>query len=86
MSLTLMHRNGGRYWRALVFRFLVTWTITIPLVLVLLIALVNPFWFRTSLLKCLITLTEQLTEWRNYKVYWIYLGMDPKVWYALTEP
>ena len=86
MSLTLMHRSGGRYWRALVFSFLVTWSITIPLVLVLLIALVNPFWFRTSLLKCMITLTERLTEWRNYKAYWIYLGMDPKVWYALTEP
>jgi len=49
----------------------------------LLIAIVNPFWFRSSMFEYVERTVNRLSRWRNYKKYHIYLGTDPRMWHTL---
>jgi hypothetical protein len=55
----------------------------VPVALLLLIAVINPFWFRDAMFRWVESGVNQLSRWRNYKKYRIYLGCDPKVWHTL---
>ena len=85
MSIRPMTKEGGKYYRAAAFSATVTWLAIIPVLLMVAIGIINPLWFRAAFLDWVIESTERITHWRNYKAYWIYLGMDPKVWYELTK-
>jgi hypothetical protein len=49
----------------------------------LLAAVINPFWFRDWFFNVIERMVQKISNWRNYKKYAIYLGCDPKVWHAL---
>jgi hypothetical protein len=79
-------KDGGFYYKAQAFRHAITWPM-VPIVLVaLLIAIVNPFWFRDSLFQYVERKVNDFSRWRNYKMYEIYLGCDPKMWHTLKDP
>jgi hypothetical protein len=75
--------GGGNYYRARAFRLVFTYGV-LPFVLVaILLALINPFWFRDAMGDAIERGVNRLVKWRNYRQYAIYLGADPKVWHAL---
>jgi hypothetical protein len=78
-----MTRDGGHFWRAQSLSILLTWPMLPVVVAVMIIGFLNPLWFREWFLDKLISYTERYSRWRNYKVYSVYLGMDPKVWHTL---
>ena len=75
--------QGGRYYPAMTLH----WGLTIllmPLVLVMLfLAIINPFWFRDSMFRTIERNINRFAAWRGYRVYRVYLGCDPKVWHTL---
>lgn len=76
-------RTGGHYWRAQAFRVSVA-LVSLPAVLVVLgLALINPFWFRNQFLDYSTNQLNRFTRWINYQQYAIYLGTDPQVWHSL---
>lgn len=78
-------KDGGFYYRAQVFRHLTTWSV-FPFVLVaLVVAICNPFWFRDSFFHFVEKQVNNFSRWRNYKMYGIYLGCDPKLWHTLKD-
>jgi hypothetical protein len=80
-----MTREGGRFYRAHAWSLTVTYC-SLPLVLVVLIAaVINPFWFRDNMFDWAERMINQFSRWRDYKTYSIYLGCDPKVWHALKD-
>jgi uncharacterized BrkB/YihY/UPF0761 family membrane protein len=78
-----MTRNDGHFWPAVIFRHVFTLVVLIPLVVLLVIAVINPLWFRDQFFRWVETSVYKITQWRNYRVYTIYLGTDPKVWHTL---
>jgi len=78
-----MTRNDGHFWPAMIFRHVFTLVVLIPLVVLLVIAVINPLWFRDQFFRWVETSVYKITQWRNYRVYTIYLGTDPKVWHTL---
>ena len=78
-----MTRDGGHFWRAQAVSIMLTWPMLPIVILVMIIGFANPLWFREAFLQFIIDKTEQFSRWRNYKVYTLYLGMDPKVWHTL---
>jgi hypothetical protein len=79
-------KDGGFYYRAQAFRHLATWTVMPFVLAVLLIAIVNPLWFRDSFFQFVERKVNDYSRWRNYKMYAIYLGCDPKMWHTLKDP
>lgn len=73
----------GHYYRAMTFHYVIVAVAIVPILLSLLIAIINPFWFRDSLFSKVESAVNRLSRWRNYKKYHIYLGCDPKVWHTL---
>ena len=78
-------KEGGRYYRAQIFFYTSVAILAIPILLLLIVGLLNPLWFRDSYLLWLQNSVESLSRWRNFKMYGIYLGMDPDVWHALSD-
>jgi hypothetical protein len=78
-------KEGGRYYRAQLFFYTSVVILAIPILLLLIIGLLNPLWFRDSYLLWLQNSVESLSRWRNFKMYGIYLGMNPDVWHALSD-
>lgn len=76
-------RTGGRYYRAIVWFYFTILVLAIPIVSMLMVGLLNPLWFRDDFLRWLQNTVERVTARRNYFMYRLYLGMDPKVWHAL---
>lgn len=76
-------RTGGRYWRALAFRLVMTWPLLPFVLIMLLIAILNPFWFRDSMFNWVERRINAFSRWRDYRQYAIYLGADPKMWHTL---
>lgn len=78
-------KDGGNYWRA----WFTHWGIVafiMPAFLVLIIlALVNPFWFRTDFLNWVERSAARSARWRDRIKYRVYLGCDPAVWHALKD-
>ncbi len=80
-----MTRDGGFYYRAMVFRYAITYP-ALPLVLIaLFVAVLNPLWFRDDFFRYVERKINQFAQWRNYKQYAIYLGTDPKIWHTLKD-
>ena len=78
--------DGGFYYRAQAFRHLATWPMLPFVGVALAIAILNPFWFRDSLFRFVERKVNDYSRWRNYKMYGIYLGCDPKMWHTLKDP
>lgn len=79
-----MTRNGGNFWRAQVFSIGISYGILLlPIIVVLLLAVLNPFWFRDQLFNWTERTINRITVWRNRLAYRIYLGTDPELWHAL---
>ena len=78
-------RGGGNYVAAHVFYYATILVLLGPLLILLLIGLLNPFWFRDDYLRVLQNLIEKITARRNYQMYKIYLGTDPEVWHTLKD-
>ena len=75
--------DGGNYYRAIAFWYVVTF-FAIPVVAVTLIAaIVNPFWFRDSFFRWCENTVNKFAKWRNYRQYGLYLGCDPEYWHTL---
>ena len=80
-----MTREGGRFYRAQAWSLAVTYS-TLPFVIVVLVtAVLNPFWFRSDMFNWVERRVNQFSRWRDNKAYGIYLGCDPKVWHALRD-
>ena len=75
--------QGGRYYQAMAFHWLTVTVLIVPVAAVLLIAVLNPFWFRTAMFEFIERRVNQLSRWRNYQKYRIYLGCDPQMWHTL---
>ena len=75
--------GGGNYRRAMAFHWLVVSVLIVPVCVILLAAILNPFWFRSAAFDYVERLVNRLSQWRNYQKYRIYLGADPKMWHTL---
>jgi hypothetical protein len=76
--------EGGKYYSALAFHW-ASMVLVFPFVVaILLIAIINPFWFRDSMFNSVERRVNEFTRWRNYLKYKIYLGCDPKMWHTLN--
>ena len=73
----------GNFYRAMTFHWLIVSVIIVPVSLILLISIINPFWFRDSMFNFVERLINRISRWRNYAKYHIYLGTDPKLWHTL---
>jgi hypothetical protein len=73
----------GNYYRAMSFHWVTVTVLIVPVVISLIIAIINPFWFRDGMFRFIETQVNKLSRWRNYTQYRIYLGCDPKVWHTL---
>lgn len=73
----------GRYYRAMAFHWVTVSTLIVPVCVALILAIINPFWFRDSMFRWIESKVNQLSRWRNYTQYRIYLGCDPKMWHSL---
>ena len=78
-----MTRDGGNFWLAIAFRYVTTAILIAPIFLALVLAVINPLWFRNTFFNWVEKLVYKITQWRNYRVYAIYLGTDPKMWHTL---
>ena len=78
-----MTRDGGNFWLALTFRHITTAVLITPIFLMLVLAIINPLWFRDRFFNWVEKLVYRITRWRNYRVYAIYLGTDPRMWHTL---
>ena len=81
-EIELKPGEGNFYW-AMTFHWLVVAVAIVPVALVLLLAIVNPFWFRDSFFNLIERGVNRLSRWRNYQKYRIYLGCDPRMWHTL---
>ena len=81
-EIELKPGEGNFYW-AMAFHWLVVIVAIVPVLIVLILAIINPFWFRDSLFSWVERGVNRLSRWRNYKKYHIYLGTDPKLWHTL---
>lgn len=79
-------KDGGFYYKAQAFRHLLTWSVLPFVVVLLVIAILNPLWFRDSFFHFIERQVNNFSRWRNYKMYEIYLGCDPKLWHTLKDP
>ena len=75
--------QGGNYYRAMAFHWLFVVLLIVPVIAVLLVAVINPFWFRNAMFEWVERRVNQLSRWRNYQKYRIYLGADPRMWHTL---
>lgn len=73
----------GNYYLAMTFHWVFVAVCIVPVALSLLLAIVNPFWFRDSMFRWVESGVNRISRWRNYKKYHIYLGCDPKMWHTL---
>jgi hypothetical protein len=81
----VLTRDGGRYWPAMAFHFAVTLAVLPGVLIALIIAVINPFWFRNDLFDLVERRINEFSRWRGYRQYSIYLGTDPRMWHALKD-
>lgn len=77
--------EGGNFYRAMTFHWVFVGIAIVPIIVLLLIGVLNPFWFRASMFNWIENLVRRITRWRDYLKYRIYLGTDPKMWHALRD-
>ena len=82
-----MTRQGGRFWRAQAFSLGISYGVFFaPIMVALILAVINPFWFRDKFFNWVERTVNRITVWRNRLTYRIYLGTDPEIWHALKDP
>jgi hypothetical protein len=81
-EIELRPGEGNYYW-AMTFHWIVVALLIVPVFVALLIAIINPLWFRDDMFRWVENGVNKLSRWRNYKKYHIYLGTDPKLWHTL---
>ena len=77
--------TGGNFYRAMAFHWVVVAVAIVPVMILLLAGIINPFWFRSSMFNWIENAVRRFTRWRDYIKYRIYLGTDPKLWHALRD-
>lgn len=77
--------EGGFYYKAMTFHWLIVAVAIVPALVLILIAILNPFWFRDDFFAWAERVIGKLSHWRNYQKYKIYLGCDPRVWHGLKD-
>ena len=77
--------DGGFFYRAMTFHWCFVAVAFVPVVFLLIIAILNPFWFRDDFFSWAEGFIGRVSRWRNYQKYKIYLGCDPKVWHGLKD-
>lgn len=85
MTDVIMTPDGGNYRRAIAFHYGFIVVAFIPVLVVVVLAIINPFWFRDSFFNWIETRVHKLARWRDYHKYALYLGTDPKMWHALKD-
>ncbi len=80
-----MTKDGGHYFRAMAFNYAFTIPLLVPVLVFLIIAIINPFWFRNDMFNWVEQSVNKIARWRNYKMYTIYLGTDPELWHGLKD-
>lgn len=78
-------RDGGFFYRAMTVHFLITYSILPFIAVLLLLAIINPFWFREGYMRWCEQMTLRIARWRDKIKYRIYLGTDPEMWHALKD-
>ena len=79
----VLTRTGGRYFRAMAFHYVSLIVFIVPVCMSLIVAVMNPFWFRDDMFNAVERTVNRFARWRDYQKYRIYLGTDPKMWHAL---
>lgn len=77
--------EGGFFYRAMAFHWLIVAMAILPALVMITVAVLNPFWFRNSFFEWIERIINRFSLWRNYQKYKIYLGCDPKVWHGLKN-
>lgn len=78
-------KDGGNYYRGRAFHYAFT-ILILPIAFVaILLAVINPLWFRDDFFRWVELTVNKVSAWRNYRHYAIYLGTDPKMWHALKD-
>lgn len=75
--------DGGNYYRAVAFWYVCTISIMPVVAVLLLVAILNPLWFRDDFFRWVENSVNKLAKWRNYRQYALYLGCDPEYWHTL---
>lgn len=57
--------------------------VLVPVLIMVLLAVLNPFWFRSDMFDWVEKTVNRFSRWRNYTKYRIYLGTDPALWHTL---
>jgi hypothetical protein len=78
-----LKRGEGNFYAAMAFHWTFVMIFIVPVFLLILIAIVNPLWFRDDFFRWIENGVNRLSRWRNYQKYHIYLGTDPKLWHTL---
>ena len=78
-------KDGGNWWRGWIFHYAFTIPVFLFATVAIIIAVINPFWFRESFFRWVEVTIHKISSWRNYKHYAIYLGTDPKMWHMLKD-
>jgi hypothetical protein len=76
-------RTGGRFFQAMTFHYASLALFIVPVGLALIVAVLNPFWFRDKMFSAVERRVNRFARWRDYLKYRIYLGTDPKMWHTL---
>jgi len=59
--------GGGRYYRAMTFHWVVVAVLIVPVAAALIVAIVNPLWFRSAMFDWVERGVNRLSQWRNYQ-------------------
>ena len=78
-------KEGGFYYRAMTVHVLFVSVAIVPALIVTLLALINPLWFRQDMFHWVERNVNKLARWRDRLKYRVYLGTDPDVWHALKD-
>ena len=85
MTDITMTKEGGFYYRALSFHWVFVALVFPFAAIAIILAVINPFWFREDLFRWIENRINRLARWRDKIKYRLYLGADPAVWHALKD-
>lgn len=80
-----MTKDGGFYYRAMLWHYTITYSFLALFIVVIIFAVLNPFWFRDQFMGKCEQWARRFSRWRDRIKARLYLGADPDVWYALKN-
>jgi hypothetical protein len=78
-------KEGGRYYRARAYYWASIIMMLPLLIIAMILAYLNPFWFRGSLMDLIEDIVNYIAQKRNYRMKAIYMGCDPEFWDTLRK-